>query len=94
MRNIGAGIGISLMTTLLARNSQTHQAALATHLTPYDPAYQEWLRTAQGALAAHGDPATAANQALGLLYAALVHQATLLAFLFRRVRGRPAVGGH
>jgi DHA2 family multidrug resistance protein len=113
MRNIGAGIGISLMTTLLARNSQTHQAALATHLTPYDPAYQEWLHTAQGALAAHGDPATAANQALGLLYAALVRQATLLAFLdnfqlislaaliclplaflFRRVRGRPMVGGH
>jgi MFS transporter, DHA2 family, multidrug resistance protein len=113
MRNIGAGIGISVMTTLLARNSQTHQAVLTTHLTPYDPAYQDWLHATQGALATHGDPATAASQALGLLYAAVVRQATLLAFLdnfqlislaaliclplaflFRRVRARPMVGGH
>ncbi len=81
MRNIGAGIGISLMTTFLARNSQTHQAVLAAHLTPYDPRYQEWLHSAQSALAARGNPFTAPAQALALLYAALVRQATLLAFL-------------
>lgn len=81
MRNIGAGIGISLMTTFLARGAQAHQAALVTHVTPYDPAYQQWLHTAQSALAARGNPFTASSQALGLLYAAVVRQATLLAFL-------------
>lgn len=81
MRNIGAGVGISLMTTFLARRSQTHQAVLATHLTPYDPRYQEWLRNAQSALALRGNPFTASAQALGLLYSTLLRQATLLAFL-------------
>jgi DHA2 family multidrug resistance protein len=81
MRNIGAGIGISLMTTFLARGSQAHQAALAARLTPYDPAYQQWLRATQSALAARGNPFTAAPRALAVLYAHLVRQATLLAFL-------------
>jgi len=81
MRNIGAGIGISLMTTFLARSSQTNQAVLATHLTPYDPRYQQWLQSAQSALASRGNPFTASAQALGLLYATLVRQATLLAFI-------------
>jgi len=81
MRNIGAGIGISLMTTFLARSTQAHQARLITHLTPYDARYQEWLQTARSALAAHGNPYTAASQAMALLYGMVLRQATLLAFL-------------
>ena len=81
MRNIGAGVGISMMTTLLARRAQVHQVALASHITPYDPVVQDWLRTARRALGAHGNPFTASAQALGVLYAAVVRQATLLAFL-------------
>jgi MFS transporter, DHA2 family, multidrug resistance protein len=81
MRNIGAGIGISLMTTFLARSTQAHQAALVTHLTPYDPRYQQWLQTARSALAARGNPFTASAQAMALLYGVLTRQATLLAFL-------------
>ena len=81
MRNIGAGIGISLMTTFLARSTQAHHAMLVTHLTPYDPRYQEWLQTARTALAARGNPYTAASQAMALLYGMVLRQATLLAFL-------------
>ncbi|PYM26583.1 MAG: EmrB/QacA family drug resistance transporter [Candidatus Rokuibacteriota bacterium] len=81
MRNIGAGVGISLMTTFLARSAQAHQATLAAHVTPYDPATQQWLQSARDALSAHGNPFTAPAQALGLLYAAVVRQAALLAFL-------------
>ncbi|HKC99531.1 MAG TPA: DHA2 family efflux MFS transporter permease subunit [Methylomirabilota bacterium] len=81
MRNIGAGVGISMMTTLLARRAQVHQVTLVSHVTPYDPAVQEWLRAARAALGAHGNPFTAPAQALGVLYAAVVRQATLLAFL-------------
>jgi len=81
MRNIGAGIGISLMTTFLARSTQAHQAMLVTHLTPYDPRYQQWLETARAALAARGNPFTASSQAMALLYGMVLRQATLLAFL-------------
>jgi MFS transporter, DHA2 family, multidrug resistance protein len=81
MRNIGAGIGISMMTTFLARSTQAHQARLVTHLTPYDPRYQQWLETARGALAARGNPAVASAQALAALYRVVLRQATLLAFL-------------
>jgi DHA2 family multidrug resistance protein len=81
MRNIGAGIGISLMTTFLARSTQAHQAVLVTHLTPYDPRYQEWLQTARSALAARGSAFNAPAQALALLYRVVLRQATLLAFL-------------
>jgi MFS transporter, DHA2 family, multidrug resistance protein len=35
MRNIGASIGISMMSYLLVRNSATEQAALVQHITPY-----------------------------------------------------------
>src|SRR5438309_12000470 len=101
MRNIGAGGGISLMTTFLARSAQARQATLITHVTPYDPTYQQWLPSAQSALSARGNPFTAPAQALGLLYAAIMRQATLLAFLdnFRlitlaRTRGRAAPGAH
>jgi MFS transporter, DHA2 family, multidrug resistance protein len=35
MRNIGASIGISMMSYLLVRNSAIEQSALVEHITPY-----------------------------------------------------------
>ena len=34
-RNIGGSVGISMVTTLLARNLQTSHSDLAAHITPY-----------------------------------------------------------
>src|SRR5260370_4365489 len=34
MRNIGSSIGTSVVTTLIARRSQVHQAYLGKHVTP------------------------------------------------------------
>src|SRR4030088_2052680 len=53
MRNIGASIGISMMSYLLVRNSAITQAALVEHITPYrqvvrDYAYQLNLVTLGG----------------------------------------------
>ena len=53
MRNIGASIGISLMSYLLVRNSATTQAELVEHITPYrqvirDHAQHFGLATVQG----------------------------------------------
>ena len=43
MRNLGGSIGISVSTTFLARMTQTHQANLVGHMTPYDPVFQQQL---------------------------------------------------
>ena len=80
MRNIGGSVGISLVTTLLARAAQVHQNVLVQHLTPYDPMYVRKLGALRAGLARQTDPVTASRQALGVVYNVLVQQATLLAF--------------
>lgn len=40
MRNIGSSIGISIVQTLMTRNTQVAHADLAAHITPFDPAVQ------------------------------------------------------
>lgn len=80
MRNIGGSIGIAGMATFLDRWSQSHQAILVSHLTPYDPTYQQWLSTARGGLRTQVGPVDAGPKALGLLYGVLGQQARLLAF--------------
>jgi len=81
MRNLGGGIGISMMATWLARGAQAHQVTLVSHLTPYDPVYRQQLHRLQAGLAAHANPATAPGQALAVLYNLVVQQARLLAFV-------------
>jgi DHA2 family multidrug resistance protein len=77
MRNTGGSVGIAVVTTMLARGAQTHQANMVAHLTPYDPAFQQRL----GELAARGTPGIATQQAYGGIYATLVRQATLLSYI-------------
>ena len=81
MRNIGGSIGIAGMATFLDRWTQSHQAILVSHLTPYDPAYQQWLNTAQAGLKTQVGGVAAGPKALGLLYNVLGQQARLLAFM-------------
>ncbi len=81
MRNTGASVGIAAMTTFLARGTQAHQAQLVAHLTPYDPAYRQWLEQVQGRLAPQLGAPASAPAALAALYRTLVREASLLAFL-------------
>jgi MFS transporter, DHA2 family, multidrug resistance protein len=82
MRNVGGSVGISLVTTFIARSAQGHQTVLAGHLTPYDPLYQARIQSMTGAFAAHGNAALAAHQqAVGSMYHTLLAQANLLAYL-------------
>ena len=50
MRNLGGSFGIAMVSTLLVRRAQVHQALLVGHLTPYDHAYTEQLAAATHAL--------------------------------------------
>jgi DHA2 family multidrug resistance protein len=81
MRNLGGGIGISLVTTMIARGSQAHQATLVTHLTPYDPAFQSTLQSIGAALAPQVGAAQAQAMASGSIYSSLIRQSTLLAYV-------------
>jgi len=81
MRNVGGSFGIAAVTTMLARGTQAHQAAMVSHLTPYDPAYQQRLHDLVTQFATRGNLMTATQQAYGTIYQTLVRQATLLAYI-------------
>jgi DHA2 family multidrug resistance protein len=81
MLNLGGSVGIALVTTLVARGAQAHQALMVGHLTPADPVFVRQLHAAQAALARQGDPVTATEQAYGLFYDMLNQQAHLWAFV-------------
>jgi DHA2 family multidrug resistance protein len=78
MRNIGGGLGISAVTTLLARGAQQHQAVMVSHLTPYDSAFQQRMQQLQDVF---GSTAAGVQKAYLSLYGTLIRQATLLAFV-------------
>jgi DHA2 family multidrug resistance protein len=79
--NLGGSIGIALVTTLVARGAQTHQALMVGHLTPTDPVFTQRLAAAQHTLSQHTDSVTATHQAYGLIYGTLSAQAHLWAFV-------------
>jgi DHA2 family multidrug resistance protein len=81
MLNLGGSVGIALVTTLVARGAQAHQALMVGHLTPADPGFVRQLHAAQAMLALHSDPVTAADQAYALFYNLLNQQAHLWAFV-------------
>jgi DHA2 family multidrug resistance protein len=81
-RNLGADLGISFVTTLIARRSQTHQANLVMHTTAYNPAYQAKLSGIALAMERSGSTTIdATRQATAAIYRQLVQQATQLAYL-------------
>ncbi len=81
MRNIGGSIGIAMATTLVARGTQTHQALMVGHLSPYRPEFQQYLQSTSRMLGQYSDPASAQQQAYGLLYGRLQQQANLFAYV-------------
>jgi DHA2 family multidrug resistance protein len=82
MRNIGSSVGISFVTTWLARRAQFNQSLLVSHVSPYDPAAQRMLSQAQAMLVRNGaDPVTANRQAMAMLYGVVQRQASVLSFL-------------
>jgi DHA2 family multidrug resistance protein len=81
VRNLGGAIGVAVLTTLLARRSQTHQATLVGHVDAWDPETAERLRAWATHFAAQGsDSFTAERRAIGVLYQEVTRQAQLLAF--------------
>ena len=74
VRNIGSSMGISFVTTELARRSQFHQARLAESISVYNPAVRQDLQSL-------GQAAGGTQQGIGALYGEVLRQASLMSFL-------------
>ena len=81
VRNVGGSIGVAIVTTLLARRAQYHQATLVGHLTPWSPEMAGRLRDWTDHFVAHGaDSFTASRRATAMVYRELVGQAQILTY--------------
>ncbi len=78
IRNMGSSMGISFVTTELARRSQLHQARLVEGITPYSQATQQ-ATSALGHLLGGGPGAS--HEAMGVIYGETLRQASAMSFL-------------
>jgi DHA2 family multidrug resistance protein len=82
MRNMGSSVGTSIVTTLIARRSQFHQARLVEYARPDNPNFlnsanglaQRFAHSGLGTHAAH-------NRAYAQIYRGLQNQAASLAYI-------------
>jgi MFS transporter, DHA2 family, multidrug resistance protein len=80
VRNLGGSVGISLVTALVTRSTQAHQALMVGHLTNLDAPFRDQLATLQHSLAVQSGQA-AQSQAYGIIYQMLQQQAGLWAYV-------------
>jgi MFS transporter, DHA2 family, multidrug resistance protein len=82
MRNIGASVGTSVVTTVLARRNQFHQERLGSSLTPGNPTFQDTVSGLTHQLQQSGmSPHDAVGGAYGRVYQNLLNQASTLSYI-------------
>ncbi|MGA9883146.1 MAG: DHA2 family efflux MFS transporter permease subunit [Candidatus Acidiferrales bacterium] len=82
LRNIGASIGISIMTAELARSQQKDQSVLAAHVTSGQPVVENFLNGMKAYFMRHGSgPVEATHQALTLVYQNMLQETAVLSYL-------------
>jgi DHA2 family multidrug resistance protein len=82
IRNLGGSIGISMLTTFLARQSQTHQTTLVAHATSTNPRFMSMLQGSAAVMSKSGSgSALAMQQAYNQVMGLIEQQAALLAYV-------------
>jgi DHA2 family multidrug resistance protein len=82
MRNIGSSVGTSMVTTLIARRSQVHQAYLVANITSARPLFIRAVAGLAAYLGASGMNAErATRQAYAVMYRTVIVQANTLAYI-------------
>ena len=82
MRNIGSSVGTSMVTTLIARRAQVHQAYLVANISPGRPLITRAVAGLAAHLGASGANAErATRQAYALIYRTVGVQASTLAYI-------------
>jgi MFS transporter, DHA2 family, multidrug resistance protein len=80
-RNVGGSVGISWLSTMLARYAQAHQGFLASHVSSLEPAYQRRLAAVQQVFGRHFSPADALQRAQAFIYNTVDQQANYWAYV-------------
>jgi DHA2 family multidrug resistance protein len=82
MRNIGSSMGISFVTTWVARRSQFHQSRLSADISVFNQQTQQAIDQARAMFMLQGaDWSTATQRAIALIYGTVQRQAALLSFI-------------
>jgi DHA2 family multidrug resistance protein len=80
MRNIGGGVGISLVSTMLTRMGQKHTNLLVANVTPTSTLVQSLFGGLKGLFASSG-PGLADQQAYATLFGLVQREATMVAMV-------------
>src|SRR5580658_9795797 len=85
-RNIGGSVGISLVTTGLARRAQFHQSRLSESLSASNPQFESTLRGMTGVFSGGGTGSgfgggSAQQHAYAMLQANVIRQSTMMAYI-------------
>lgn len=81
VRNVGGSVGIAAIQTMLIRSRATHVAALASHVTPYDPAVAATTAQLRQLLLLRGGGNPGDTGMIAALSGMVQRQASLLAFI-------------
>ncbi|HVW86651.1 MAG TPA: DHA2 family efflux MFS transporter permease subunit [Bryobacteraceae bacterium] len=81
LRNVGGGIGISIVNTLVARHSQIHRAEMVHNLTPGNPVFQQMFQATRGAMARVTSPNVAEQRAYGIIQGTLDIQSAAFSYV-------------
>jgi MFS transporter, DHA2 family, multidrug resistance protein len=85
-RNIGGSVGISFVTTMLARRAQVHQVMLSQNLSPANPQFRAQMNGITGVFLGGGSgpgagPGSASQHAYAMVQANIIRQSTMLAYV-------------
>jgi DHA2 family multidrug resistance protein len=81
IRNTGGSIGLSFVSTLLQRYSQTHQSMMVGQMSPLNPQYEQKSAVLQKVFERHFSPTDALARAHDSLYHTLLQQSDYWAFM-------------
>ena len=81
-RNVGGSVGISFVTTMLARRAQVHQVRLTENLSAANPQFQKMLHGMPGMFQGEGSgPGTALQRTYAVMQGNVIRQSTMLAYI-------------
>lgn len=81
LKNIGGAIGMSIVATMLSRFGQMHQHSMVKFLNPLNPIFSYKVKAMTAALAKYSAMTVAEQKANYFMYANLLKQANLWAFM-------------
>jgi DHA2 family multidrug resistance protein len=81
LRNVGGGIGISVVNTLVARHEQIHRALLVQNLAPSNPAFQQTFQSARGLMSQYVGPGLSQERAYGMIAGTLEQQSAAYSYV-------------